>query len=836
MVATPPERSPSDPISLAAVSRRSFAAVPLPAALTPLLGRDQEIAALTALLDRPAVRLLTLLGPGGVGKTRLALAVAAVAVERFADGAGFVSLAAVSDAALVPSAIAQPLGIRETGDRPLSETLTTSLQGTNLLLVLDNLEHLLPATPLIADLLRTCPRLKILTTSRAVLHVSGEYDFPVQPLALPAPADVLTLEQVAASPAVQLFVDRAQAVGANFALTESNAAAVAQICRRLDGLPLAIELAAARIRHLPPAALLEQLKQRLPLLTEGPRDVPPRLRSMRDAIAWSYELLADPEQALLRRLTVFAGGFTLDAAEAVVSGGAASPGVHPAEARGEEESLPSPRHPAYPLPTAISAEPADANPIAVLSGIAALVEASLLRRDEAANGASGGGPPRYTMLETVREFGAEQVAESGEEESTRERHAAWCIAFAEELAPRLHGSDQRRCWELFESEHANLREAMTWLERHGESASHVRLAAALWEFWWQRGYLTEGRNWLKRALERDAHVELLARAWAMYGAGILARYRPTVGEAEDLFLATLELAQQEGFGLIRGVTLHMLALLAFAAADFEEATEFAEQALHLLRELDGGPWLAYALNDIGFELSRAGDMERGQSLIEEGLTLSHAVGNRYGSGIMLTDLGVLGHDGGDLHLAAERFRQGLMLLADIGDTWYLASPLSGLASIAALTGEAECAARLLGAVDELRERSGALVFPTEGQRSERAAAMARTAQGDESFARAYAAGRALSLAQAIAEAIEIVPTSSATSDAAATREGSPFGLTPREVEVLRLLVAGRSNTEIADALFISRGTAKIHVSNILAKLGARTRTEAADLARRHHLI
>jgi DNA-binding CsgD family transcriptional regulator len=309
-----------------------------------------------------------------------------------------------------------------------------------------------------------------------------------------------------------------------------------------------------------------------------------------------------------------------------------------------------------------------------------------------------------------------------------------------------------------------------------------------------------------------------------------------VREAEEFFLAALELAEREGFGLIRGVTLHMLALLAFVAGDLEAATDFAERALRLLRELDGGPWLAYALNDIGFEFSRAGDPERGQPLIEEGLALSHAVGNRYGAGIMLTDLGVLAHDVGDLSQAAERFREGLTLLADIGDTWYLASPLSGLASVAALTGTAEQAARLLGAVDELRQRSGALVFPTEGQRSERAAAQARADLGEKGFDQAYAAGRALPLSQAIAEALETAPTAPAMNEAATSREGSRFGLTARELDVLRLLATGRSNAEIAEALFIGRGTAKIHVSNILAKLGAHTRTEAADLARRHQLV
>jgi predicted ATPase/DNA-binding XRE family transcriptional regulator len=482
--------SPADRTALSTAARRSSAPTrrdasnrysSVPAPLTPLIGRETEIAAVTALLKNPAVRLLTLTGPGGTGKTRLALAVAEHLTADFPYSVAFVPLAPLGDPAFVTSAIAQRLGVREAAGQSLLDRLKTYLADKQMLLILDNFEHLVPAAPLIADLLAACPSLKALVTSRAVLHLSAEQTYPVPPLALPDPVYLPPLAALGQIEAVRLFVGRVQAAKPDFVLSEANAPAVAEIVHRLDGLPLALELAAARVRILSPAALLARLDRRLPLLTAGAQDLPDRQRTLRNTIAWSYDLLPPQEQALFRRLAVFAGGWTLEAAEAVCD---ASHDLG----------------------------------VDVLEGMTSLVDHSLVHEQGTDDDA------RFGMLETVREFGLEQLAESGEEVRTRSRHAAYFLQMVHDLnawvAPYLPTFQQ--ILDHLEIEYPNVRAALAWQQETGDVSGLLELAGALFFFWQLRGHLHDGRTWLEWGLEQDVDVAPSARARGQLGlSGIL---------------------------------------------------------------------------------------------------------------------------------------------------------------------------------------------------------------------------------------------------------------------------------------------------------------------------
>jgi predicted ATPase/DNA-binding CsgD family transcriptional regulator len=763
---------------------------PVPRPLTPLVGRAQEIAAVGALLHDPSVRLLTLTGPGGVGKTRLALQAVVGTEDDFAEGVRLVPLAAVRDPALVIPTIAQTLGLLDVGDSSPTELLTTYLRDRELLLVLDNVEQVVAAAPGLAEVLARCPKLKVLATSREPLRIAGEQEFPVPPLALPDSPKASSPTELAGYGAIVLFVQRARAVRPDFALSDQNAATVAEVCARLDGLPLAIELAAARLRHLRLDALLGRLELRLPLLTGGPRDAPARLRTMRDAIAWSHDLLAPEEQRLFRRLAVFAGGFTLTAAEAVAFGRA-------------DQATDS------------------------LDGIALLADKSLLRSVDQAD------EPRFAMLETVREYGLERLEASGEAESVRKRMAAWYVGLAERVLPELFGPDQRDWLDRLETEHDNLRAVLEWALDRGRAADAQRLVASASRFWYVRGHLSEGRVWAERALAAGPAPGAV-RAAALIVAGWLALEQGDRQRAVARLEEALAQARAVDHPMWTAQALTLLGLAAEERGRYAEAQAHHQDALRLYRTLGDRVWLPLALNHLGVVAYEQGDIERAMHRFEEALASFRAAGNTFGIGVVLVNLAKLERERGDFARAADLFAESLALRWEQGDRMGIAGCLRGLASVAAMTHRHERAARLFGAAEAVRETLG-LPPPRHHAQYGQAVARARAGLGDEAFAAAWAAGRALPLADAVAEAMTARPEAAAGDLPAPLRRAERFGLTLREVEVLRLVRAGLSNREIAERLYITERTAQTHVQHILDKLDVVTRAAAAALAVEHGL-
>ncbi len=615
----------------------------LPAQRTVFVGRERELAAVKELLRREEVRVITLTGPGGIGKTRLALKAAEEVARDFAGGVCFVPLAAVSDAARIPSIVGQALGMRETGQQITLKSLEDFLLGvrTNLLLFFDNFEHLLSAAPAVAELLGAAPALKILVTSRAPLHLYGEHEFPVPALPVPDLRASKSAVEITKNSSVALFLDRAAAVKPNFELTDENAAAVAAICARLEGLPLAIELAAARIKMLSPAAMQARLEKRLELLTGGARDLPERQQTLRRTIDWSYGLLSPAEQALFRRVSVFAGGCTLEGVEAVCN---------------TREDL----------------------GVDLLEGMSSLVDKSLIQQVE-----SSGSESRFVLLETVREYGLECLAASGEQREIRRAHAAYCLVVAEECASPSANPAQPECVQLLEAEHDNCRAALEWLTESGEADWGLRLGIAMFRFWDTREYLAEGRDRLGKLLNMPAAAgPTRERERVLFAAGVLAAAQGDYAAAISLMRESLEIALRLGDKQGAAISLNGLSVNARDQGDLAGARSQMEECLGLWRECGDRRSVAQALSNLAGIVRMQGDLARARALHEECISIFHALGDQTGVAWSLDHQGDVARDQGDRAAAQALYEQGLALFRKLGDHWGIAGTLADLGNLA----------------------------------------------------------------------------------------------------------------------------------------------------------
>lgn len=727
----------------------------LPAQRTGFVGREKEGAAAKELLLRQDVRLVTITGPGGIGKTRLAVQVAGELAEHFSGGIYFVPLSSLNDPGLIVSAIVQTLGIREAGGQSPLETLKKHLQDAArapMLLLLDNFEHLIQAAPTVADVLATGANLKIVVTSRSALHVYGEHEFPVPPLGLPDSRSTPSVEVLSQCPAVALFVQRAVAAKPDFELNGENASAVIEICARLDGLPLAIELAAARVKVLSPSSMRTRLTSRLRLLTGGARDLPRRQQTLRAAMDWSYDLLSAAEQKLFRRLSVFVGGCNLEGVEAAC------------DTKGDLD-------------------------LDLLDGMASLMDKSWVQQSEQAKGES-----RFVMLETIREYALEKLEASGEQALTKRAHAAYCLVLAEEGATEQSGAEPAEWLERCGVEHDNFRSALEWLTDTGDAEWGLRLGTALFRFWEIREYLAEGRDRLGRLLKlAGAGTPTKLRMRALFAAGVLTGEQGDYVSAETLINQSQDIAHQLGDKTGVAVSLNALGVFARDRGDVETADILFEASLGLWRELGDQKAVARALSNLANVLKLQGEYDRARALYAECLAIFRALGDRTGVAWSLNYQGDVASDQGDAPAAQTLYEQCLIIFRELGDRWGIAGTLADLGSLAreqgiystarALYGEsiklfqeldhkrgiarllecfacsaaAQCHAerslRLAGAAAALRQNIGAPLTPAEQAKLEASLHPARQAMTNTAGVAAWLEGWALPLDKAIEEVL-----------------------------------------------------------------------------------
>jgi predicted ATPase/DNA-binding CsgD family transcriptional regulator len=851
---------------------------PLPVQLTPLIGREQEASSAAALLRRPEVRLLTMCGAAGIGKTRLAIQVAADLLEDFADGVAFVSLAPIRDSTLVLATIAHTLGLHDFGNEPGASHLHAFLRNKHLLLVLDNFEHVMGAASDLVDLLTASPHLKLLVTSREVLHLRAEQQFTVPPLALPDLTHLPDSDSIAQYPAVKLFIQRAQAVKHDFQVTPTNAPLLAEICTRLDGLPLALELAAARARLLSPSALLARLDRRFEVLSGGAHDLPLRQRTLRATLEWSYELLSARERRLFRRLSVFVGGCPLSAAEALCR----------------------------------ALDPAEIN---VFEAITSLLDKSLVQQREEESS-----EPRLLLLETVREYAWERLSADEEVEAVRQAHAAYYLALAEEAEPHLYGAEQDLWQKRLEREQGNLRAALQWLVE-GQTAEKkemaLRLTSALARFWEVQHRLQEGRSFLERALVGSKEtVAPSVYAKALETAVFVAINQGSIDRAETLGEQSLAVYQQLGDKGGIGTALQRLGMIARTKGNVAAARLLLEEALAIYREIGhtNTPWALFHLGLLGeregdyahararFEESlalfrQAGDkkgminalywlasmvLNQGEAktaaiLLEEGCKQAREIGYHVGLADCLRALCEVALSQGDPAAAIARAEESLGVLREIeaGDDQIasslirlaraeahqgnfaaaqacyeeslaralkggfkeeLASGLEGLACVVAAQGTFVWAAHLWAAATTVRDAIGVSMPPFERRDYERAVAAARLRLGEKAWAFTWEEGRAMTPEQALASQEGVPASKQATPLPMRPPPTFPDGLTAREVEVLRLVTQGLTDAQVANHLIISPRTVQGHLRSIYNKINVSSRSAATRYAVERKLV